>query len=389
MDTLLYCCCGLDVHKDIIQACILKGIGNDPEPIRHAFGTMPGQLLALREWLVQNDCACVAMESTGVYWRPVFEALEEAPSIEQLFVVNARHMRNLPGRKSDVADAEWIASLFRHGLLSNSFVPDKRIRTLREVSRMKRALVDEHTSYVNRLEKFLQIRGFKLSSVVSSILGVSARSLLDTLASRGRLALSDVERARNGKMKASAQDILLAVSGRLDTFERQILRTYLDKLDSIDREIQVLLELMLELAEPDQAQLQLLDSIPGIDLNAALSILAEIGPSPHLSFRSSSCLCSWAGLVPRNDESAGKIKSRRILHGNPYIKSILCQTAWAAVYSRNAVFHHWFWSHQAKLGRKKAIIAVARKMLALIYSLLLSGRPYDNAFALANAPPPG
>jgi len=181
----------MDVHKDSIEACILKGPGNDPEPIRREFRTFRQDLLTLREWLVANDCACIAMESTGVYWRSVFQALEAEPSFEQLYIVNARHMRNLPGQKDDEADAEWIATLFRHGLLRNSFVPERRIRTLREVSRLKRALVSEHTSYVNRLEKFLQTRGFKLSSVVSNILGVSARSLLDTLAQKGQLTLQD------------------------------------------------------------------------------------------------------------------------------------------------------------------------------------------------------
>lgn len=389
MNTLLYCCCGLDVHKDTIQACILQGHGNNPVRLQREFGTQRFALSELRAWLVANSCFCVAMESTGVYWRPIYEVLEAEPSIEQLYVVNAHHMRNLPGRKNDVADAEWIASLFRHGLLTNSFIPERRIRTLREVSRMKRTLVEEHSAYSNRLEKFLQTRGFKLSSVVSHILGVSARALLDILARKGYLTLTDVESARSGRLKSSAQDIHIALSGKLDAFECRILRTYLDKLNALDLEIQAILSLMLELAEPDIEQIRLLDSIPGIDISAALSILAEIGSAPHEHFTNAGRLCSWAGLVPRNDESAGKIKSRRILPGNPYVKSILCQTAWAAVYTRNSVFHDWFWRRQAKLGKKKAIIAVARKMLALIYLLLKSRSSYDRVLALANAPPAG
>ncbi|RCX12507.1 transposase [Anaerobacterium chartisolvens] len=186
MKALLSCCCGLDVHKDIIQACILKGDAEDePNIIRAEFKTLQSDLQALCVWLLENECFHIAMESTGVYWRPVYEAVEEyLPQYQCMMVVNAYHMRNLPGRKSDVADAEWISNLFRHGLLEASFIPERLIRNLREYSRLHRSFVQERSRYSNRIEKFLQSHGFRLSSVLSSILGVSGRRLLTTLSKK-------------------------------------------------------------------------------------------------------------------------------------------------------------------------------------------------------------
>lgn len=372
-------CCGLDVHNDIIQACILRGEPQEesPEVIRGEFGTGKDELLRLAKFLVQHKCYHVAMESTGVYWRPIYQLFEEERCMEEVYVVNAHHMRNLPGRKSDVKDAEWIATLYRHGLLRSSFIPERKIRELREISRLRRALTNEHTSYSNRLEKYLQTRGFKLSSVVSNILGASSRRMLDILVRKGTLNLIDIENARVGRLKATPKELETAMRGELDALERKLLQTLLNKLDSIDREIAELTAMMKEVCAEHQEQLAQLDSIPGIDINAALEIIAEISPEPQRYFANSKKLCSWAGLVPRNDESAGKIKCSKIMPGNPRIKALLCQTAWVAVYARNSIFHSWFWKHQARIGRKKAIIAVARKMLSLIFNLLASGGFYD------------
>jgi len=383
MLALLDCCCGLDVHKDIIQACILKG-SPDEEPlsIRAEFKAIQSDLQVMCSWLLENGCFNVAMESTGVYWRPVYEACEQfLQDYHCLMVVNAHHMRNLPGRKSDVKDAQWIATLFRHGLLEPSFVPNRLIRNLREYSRLHRSLVQERACYSNRLEKFLQAHGFKLSSVLSSILGVSGRRLLTTLAQKGVLSPIDVSDAVDKRVKKSMDEIRTAVTGRLDYSERSYLRILLDKVESIDKEINYIHGLMQHLAEPYKIQLEQLDSIPGIDVAAALAIIAETSASPQDRFDNSKKLISWAGLSPRNDESAGKIKSRKITKGSPYIKAILCQVAWAAVRTRNSSFHHWFWTHQGKLGKKKAIIAVARKILVLIYKLLKSGGFYDPLLA--------
>lgn len=379
MQALINCCCGLDIHKDIIQACILKGEADqEPDIIRAEFKTIQNDLQALCTWLLENECFNVAMESTGVYWRPVYEAIEEyVPGYECIMVVNAHHMRNLPGRKSDIADAQWISTLFRHGLLEPSFIPERLIRNLREYSRLHRSFVQERSRYSNRLEKFLQTHGFKLSSVLSSILGVSGRRLLAILALKGRLTFEDVYDAVDRNVRKPIEEIRLAICGKLDYLECKYLNLLLNKVASLDEEISQLQAAMQELALPYKIQLEQLDSIPGIDITAALAIMAETSATPQNNFSSEKKLISWAGLSPRNDESAGKIKSRKITKGNPYIKSILCQVAWASVRCRNSSFANWFWSHQGKLGKKKVIIAVARRILALIYKLLKSGGFYD------------
>lgn len=383
MEALLECCCGIDVHKDILQACIVKGLTDKPEIIHAKFTMMPEGLESMVQWLLQHDCNHIAMESTGVYWRPVYEIIEDHHSThELLMVVNAHHMRNVPGRKSDVNDAEWIAKLLRHKLLQASFVPDKLTRNIREYTRLYRSYVEEKSRYLNRLEKFLQSHGIKLSTVVSNIYGVSGRRLLVKLSETGYLLPVDVIEAVTTRIKKSMAEIHEAVRGRLSGTERKLLKTLLAKVDQIHREIEELLADIQETVQPFRQAIEQLDSIPGIDILAATTIVAEISAKPDQHFSTGAKLCSWAGLSPRNDESAGKIKSRKILHGNPYVKSILCQAAWAAVRVRKSAFSRWFWSRQGKLGMKKAIIAVARKILMLCYKLLKSGEFYDSNIAL-------
>jgi len=380
MQPILECCCGVDVHKDMIEACIIKGL-NNPELIRRQFSTFPNSLKEFVVWLFENDCYHIAMESTGVYWRPVYEAIEaNSAYYENIIVANAHHMRNLPGRKTDVKDAEWIATLLQHGLLEPSFVPERLIRDLREFSRTYKNAVSDKTRYVNRLEKFLQTHGFKLSSVLSDINSVSGINILTLLAQKGRLSISEVSAALKGNHKNTADDIQKAICGILNDNECFLLHDFIDEIKHIQEHISKILEKMQELSEPYSEIIARLDSIPGIDITAALLILAEIGECPNKSFKTSKHLCSWAGLSPRNDESAGKIKSKKVMPGNPYVKSILCQVAWVAVKNRKTPLGNWFWSHQSKLGRKKAIIAVSRKILALAYTLISNNTFYDNNY---------
>ena len=242
MEVLMYCCCGLDVHRDLIEACILRGEGLEPEIIRESFGTTKPELKRLTLWLSKNDCFSVAMESTGVYWKPIFETLElSSEYLEQIWVVNANHMRNLPGRKSDVRDAEWIATLLRHGLLEKSFVPPAPIRDLRECSRLHRSFVQERCRYVNRLEKFLQAHGFKFSSVMKDILSVSGRKLLNILRDTGSLTPLDVaENCR--RLRRSPEEISAAVCGNLTVAEQRLLKQLLHKIDSCREDIESILE---------------------------------------------------------------------------------------------------------------------------------------------------
>ena len=378
MDVLMECCCGLDVHKDMVEACIIKGMLETPEKIQQQFRTTREDLSRMVGWLTENQCYYIAMESTGVYWRPIYEAIEEqSPRYDCMMVVNAHHMRNLPGRKSDVKDAEWIATLMRHGLLENSFVPERIIRDIREFSRLRRTIVQEKSRHVNHLEKFLQTHGFKLSSVLSDILCVSGRKLLNTLAQNGTLTATDVLEAVRGKTKCSKEEIAQAVCGTVTPAEQVLLRLYLDRIETDEAYLSAVEKEMETLFAPFANELEIVDSIPGINRVTAMTVLAEISAAPQNSFQTAGHLCSWAGLTPRNDESAGKVKSRRIMPGNPYIKSILCQAAWSAVRVRNSGFSNWFWSHQGHLGKKKAIVAISLKLLKMIYILLERGQYYD------------
>jgi len=370
MQALLTCCCGVDVHDEMIETCVLKGAGEEPEIIRKQFGTLPSDLEEFAGYLEEHGCSSVAMESTGVFWRPVYEIIEDSCNhVVDIVVTNAAHMSNVPGRKNDEDDALWIATLLRHGLLDASFVPGRVFRDLREASRLYKKFVGERSRYTNRIMKLLQAHGFKLSNVLSDILGASGRNILTILADRGSLSAHEVATCIRGNTKHSYKEIHAAVSGSLNPDEQKLLSILLDKIYTAERDMSIIVGLMTDMSYEFARQLEIADSVPGIDRLAALLILAEISATPHLSFDSAPKLCKWAGLSPRNDMSAGKTKSKKILPGNPYVKSILCQAAWAAVKSRNNPFRDWFWSHRHR-GDKKAIIAVARKILTTLYALL-------------------
>ena len=376
MEAVYERCCGIDVHKKVIVSCLR--IGRKQET--REFGTSTSELRELANWLQENDCQIAAMESTGSYWKPVYNVLEVLG--QEVIVVNAHHIKNVPGRKTDVKDAEWIATLTRHGLLEPSFVPDRIIRDMREFSRLRKNIVKEKNRHTNHLEKFLQTHGFKLSSVLSDILCVSGRKLLDTLAQTGKLETDDVLKAVRGKTKFSKEEIAIAVCGSVTPAEQMLLQLLLKRIDDDNNYLTIVEQQMEELFAPFANEIDIVDSIPGIDTLTAMTVLSEISTAPQNSFQTFGHLCSWAGLTPRNDESAGKIKSRKIMPGNQYIKTILCQAAWGAVKVRNSGFSRWFWSHQGHIGQKKAIIAVSRKLLKMIYILLERGQYYDPNYAV-------
>jgi transposase len=381
MQALLTCCCGIDVHDEMIETCILKGDGDEPEIIRAQFATIPSTLKEFAAHLTEHGCSTVAMESTGVFWRPIYEIIEdECECVHDIVVTNAAHMSNVPGRKNDEDDAEWIATLLRHGLLDASFVPDRIFRDLREASRLYKKFVGEKSRYTNRIMKLLQAHGFKLSNVLSDVLGASGRNILHILAERGSLSAHEVATCIRGNTKHSYKVNHAAVSGSLNPDEQKMLSILLNKIYTAERDMSTIINLMSDMSSEFRRQLDIADSLPGIDKLAAILILAEISAYPHLAFSSAAKLCKWAGLSPRNDMSAGKTKSKKILPGNPYVKSILCQAAWAAVKSRKNPFRDWFWSHRHK-GDKKAIIAVARKILTTLYALLRDDVLYDNDYS--------
>jgi len=390
MKRLLQIACGLDVHKDIIEACVFKNKWYDePDVIHESFSALRGDLIRLRDWLSEHNCSNVAMESTGVFWKPVYEILEEVDGMN-LYLVNAYHMRNIPGRKDDEADAEWIAELYMHGLLENSFVPEKGIRDLREYARFYKKLDQERVRIVNRLEKFLQTHGFKLSSVISHVDGVSARRILEQLCEQGKVSIADVQACLARGVRKSADEIAYAINGILSDTSRILLRQILDVLYVHERQLQQLRINMETVSLPYVPQIEVLTSIPGIDVLSATYIISEIGiDMSRFEVRnnwkkSESRLISWAGLCPRNDISAGKIKSKKINKGNTYVKSILVQCAWASIKKRNTRLSNWYWHNVGRLGQKKAIIAVARKLLCYIFQMLSTGELYNDELDRTN-----
>jgi transposase len=319
MKDLLEICCGLDVHKETVVACLLKGdINGTPEATIRTFSTLLAGLDELKAWLEEENCRHVAMESTGIYWQPVYNVLEEAFDGNMVLIVaNARHMKNVPGKKTDMKDAEWIATLLRAGLLHGSFIPSKPIRELRNLTRYRKSIIEEISSQKNRIEKHLQSCGFKLSTFLTDIFGVSGRAIMDHLARYGKISPQEVEVFVKGRAKKKTNEIKQAVNGKMDNHQMEFLKLLLGWLDQHYEHLYQIEQKLEEKLEQYQRQLQQLDGIPGIDKTAAAAVLAEIGIDMS-RFKTAEHICSWAGLSPGNNESAGK-KSPHVLQTETHI----------------------------------------------------------------------
>jgi transposase len=378
MKNLLERCMGLDIHKESVVACLTVGpVDCKAEIETRTFGTLSSDLQELRKWVEGSDCRFVAMESTGIYWQPVYETLEECFGGEiELLVVNARHMKNVPGKKTDMRDAEWIATLLRAGLLSSSFIPAKEIRELRHLTRYRKSVVSDITSQKNRIEKFLQSSGFRLSSFLSDIFGASGRNVMFYLCQHGNITIEALDGCLKTKTRKRINEIMSSVNGTLSEHQRKFLIMMLSHLETLERHREeVELSISDEIDKHSEA-LSLLCSIPGINLTAAAAIIAEIGTDMS-KFPSSEHICSWAGLAPGNNESAGKKKRASIGKGNPYIKSMLCEVAWVIAGKRNTYLAGWYWRIKQQKNAKKAIVALARKLLSIIYAMLKTKKPYS------------
>lgn len=292
MKDLLEKCCGLDVHKDIIVACILSGpIGRTTVSEIREFSTLASGLVDLRDWITANGCSHVAMESTGIYWIALYEVLEAAPEKLTLLVVNARHMKNVPGKKTDMRDAEWIATLLRAGLLNASFIPEKSIRELRHLTRYRKNIVHDITSQKNRIEKFLQSSGFRLSSFVSDIFGVTGRGIILHLIKYGSIDRDSLNKCLKTKTRERLNEILAALNGTLSEHQRDFLNLMLEHYDTLRFHLAEVETAILNEASPKSAQVEQLITIPGISATASLSIIAEIGTDMD-SFKTSEHICS-------------------------------------------------------------------------------------------------
>ena len=380
MEDILECCCGLDVHKETIVACILRGpIGESLKPqseIRE-FGTQLNDLINLRKWLQEHSCRYVAMESTGIYWQPVYSVLETSLVDEMhLLVVNARHMKNVPGKKTDMRDAEWIATLLRAGLLKGSFIPKHDIRDLRQYTRYRKAIIRDITSQKNRIEKLLQSSGFRLSNFLADIFGSSGIAIMQQLVQVGSISEQSLANCLKGRARQKASEILSSLNGTLSLPQRQLLKMQLEHLKDLQdnlREVEA--EIQKDFSKFEGPR-NLLDSIPGIDLTAAYAIMAEIGADMS-AFPTAEHICSWAGLAPGNHESAGKKKKQRVTPGNNYLKTILCEIAWVIAAHREYYLSGWYWRLKQRTDSKRAIVALARKLLVIIYAMLKKNQPFD------------
>lgn len=309
MQDILEICCGLDVHRDTVVACLLKGnLNSTPTKEIRTFSTLLPELEQLKAWLEEENCHHVAMESTGVYWQSVYTTLESAfDGTMVIIVANARHMKNVPGKKTDIKDAEWIATLLRAGLLQGSFIPSEEFRELRELTRYRRSIIQEINSQKNRVEKYLQSNGFKLSTFLSDIFGVSGRAIIDYLAQHGRINADKVQAFVKGKAKSKTDDIKIAVNGKLGLHQREFLTMLLKRLDEDYLHLNIIESKIHSALASFQIQIEQLDGIPGINITAGAAIIAEISIDMS-KFKTADHICSWAGLSPGNNESAGKKK---------------------------------------------------------------------------------
>jgi transposase len=377
MDVLHERCCGIDVHKRSLTACVLaSGAGGRSAKEVRTFGTMAADLEALAAWLEERGVTHVAMESTGVYWKPLWNVLEGRFA---LLLANAQHVKQVPGRKTDVKDSEWLAELLRHGLLRGSFVPARAERELRELTRYRSSLVRERTAEVNRLQKTLEGANIKLASVVSDVTGVSARAMLERLAAGAGDPAALAELAR-GSLRRKRGELARALAGHLTAHQRFLIAQHLAMIDFLDEQIAAVGAEVEERLRPFEAQLTVLDTIPGIGRWTAEVILAEIGTDMG-RFPTAGHLASWAGMCPGHHQSAGKRRSGRTRKGSPWLRVALTEAAYAAGRSKGTYLAARYHRLIARRGKKKAAIAVGRTILEVCHALLTTGACYDEPLA--------
>lgn len=369
-------CCGLDIHKKLIVACLMTpGRGESRHKEIRRFGTMTADLVALGQWLRAAGCTHVAMESTGIYWRPIFNMLED---VCEVLIVNAQHIRGLPGRKTDVGDAAWIADLLQHGALRASYIPARAQREVRDLTRHRSTLVEERARVVNRLQKVLEDANIKLAGVASDIMGASARDMLAAIiggqTDAGRLA--DLAR---GRMRAKHDELERALAGRVRPHHCFLLAEHMSHIAYLDEAIERLsqeIALRLRTMQEDmELLLELLDTIPGVSRRVAEVLIAEIGADLR-RFPSAHHLASWAGLCPGNHESAGKRKTGRTRKGSRWLRQTLLEAAHAAARSKKTYIGAQYRRLAARRGTKKAEVALAHTILVIAYHVLTRREPY-------------
>ncbi|WP_227762488.1 IS110 family transposase [Zhaonella formicivorans] len=368
MDVLYTHCCGLDVHKKNVVACTITPEGKE---IR-TFSTMTDDLISLVDWLKSKGCTHVAMESTASYWKPIYNLLE----LEEInvMVVNAKHIKNVPGRKTDVKDAEWIAGLLQHGLLQGSYIPSREQRELRELIRYRRSLIEERAREINRIQKVLEGANIKLSSVARDVLGKSGRDMIEAMI-QGQEDPEILAELAKGKLKKKKEELQRALNGLIGSHQKLMLAKQLKHIDFLDKTIAELDEEVKARMLPFEEDLELLDTIPGVGRRTAEQILAEAGTNMD-QFPSAAHLCSWAGVAPGNNESAGKRKSGKAKKGNQKLRSALVEAARAASRTKDTYLASQYHRIAARRGANRASLAVAHSILIIAYHILKKRQPY-------------
>lgn len=366
-------CAGLDVHKESVVACVrIQGQGVEHEV--RTFGTTTESLLELADWLRGRGVTHAVMESTGPYWTPVWHVLDDGELT--LVLANAEHVRNVPGRKTDVKDAVWLADLLAHGLVQASFVPPTEIRELRDLTRTRRQLVRQRVQHVQRIQKTLEDANIKLDSVISDIVGMSGRAILVAMVS-GQSDPAKFAALASERIKATPQALQRALHGRMRDHHRTLVRLHLAQVDATNAGIADLDKEIERALEPFRSQVEQLTSIPGIGEQVARTVVAEMGVNMK-QFPSAAHLVSWAGLCPGLKESAGKRMSTRIRKGAPWLKPVLVQAAWSAIRQKDGYYRALFLRLRSRRGPKKAIVAVAASMLTAIFHILTDGTFYED-----------
>lgn len=372
MEVLHPRCAGLDVHKQSVVACVRLATGRKVTRTAQTFGTTTRELLRLLEWLHEHEVTHVAMEATGVYWKPVWHILE---GYFALILGNAAEIKNVPGRKTDVNDAEWIADLLAHGLIRSSFVPPRPIQELRDLTRTRKQLVRERAQHVQRIQKVLEDANVKLAGVVTDILGTSGRAMLEAMV-RGEASPARLAELAHPCLRASPAELQEALEGRVTEHRRFLLQLHLGQINALDSAVEIVERRITRALERFRSPIEHLITIPGVSRTTAAVLVAEIGIDMS-AFPSAGHLVSWAGLSPRQDESAGKKRSTRT-RPQGWLKTTLVQAAWAAVKKKDSYLRAQFLRLKSRRGAKKAIVAVAASILTAVYHMLKNDVDYHD-----------
>lgn len=367
-------CAGLDVHKETVVACVrVHQKGRVSHEVR-TFGTTTQALLELADWLDEVGCTHAVMESTGVYWKPVWHVLSGGAL--ELTLANADHVRNVPGRKTDVKDAVWLADLLAHGLTRSSFVPPPAIEELRDLTRTRRQLVRQRVQHVQRIQKTLESANVKLESVISDVLGVSGRAMVEAIAA-GETNPERLAGLAHARLQTPREKLVAALHGKVTAHHRFMLQAHLEQVDATNKTIEAIDKEVERALEPFRDRVKLLKTMPGISDQVARTLVAEIGVDMTV-FPSAAHLVSWAGLCPELRESAGKRRSSRTRKGAPWLKPVLVQCAWAAARKKDSYFKAQFLRLRTRRGPKKAVVAVAASMLTAAYFMLRDGTAFED-----------